>query len=117
MKYRKSLWWILIVVVLVLNACTSANGEVPDDNGGDPPYAAFAAEQKLAEELSIPVEEIVLVSYERVEWADACLEFAEADEMCAQVITPGWRVVLEAGGQQYEFHTDLQGENLRWQKK
>jgi hypothetical protein len=26
--------------------------------------------------------------------------------MYAQVITPGYRVVLEAGGQRYEYHTD-----------
>jgi hypothetical protein len=38
---------------------------------------------------------------------------AEADEMCAEVITPGWRVVLRAGGQEYVFRTDHNGEIVR----
>jgi hypothetical protein len=32
--------------------------------------------------------------------------------MCAQGITPGVRIVLSAGGIQYEIHTNLDGSNL-----
>lgn len=81
---------------------------------GDPPYAAAAAETLLGEMLGLKVDEIDLVSFERVEWPDACLGFAEPGEMCAEVLTPGWRIVLDAKGQEYEFHADLGGENLRW---
>jgi hypothetical protein len=81
----------------------------------DPPYAVFAAEQILSEEIDLPVEEIDYIAYERTEWSDACLGFAEAGEMCAEVLTPGWKIILQAGGQSYEFHADKNGENLRWQ--
>jgi hypothetical protein len=80
----------------------------------DPPYAVIAAEQKLSKELGMPVDEIDFVSFERVEWPDACLGFAEVGEMCAEVLTPGWLVILDAKGQRFEFHTDRNGENLRW---
>jgi hypothetical protein len=33
--------------------------------------------------------------------------------MCVQVITPGWRVVLRAGGQEYVFRADQNGEIVR----
>jgi hypothetical protein len=79
----------------------------------DPPYAAAAAEQQLGQELDLPVDEIDLVSFERVEWPDACLGLAEPGELCAEVLTPGWRVTLNAQGQQYEFHTDMNGDKLR----
>ncbi|MEX2245251.1 MAG: hypothetical protein WEC75_01060 [Dehalococcoidia bacterium] len=46
---------------------------------------------------------------ERVEWPDACLGAAEAGEVCAEVITSGYRVVI--GNTTY--HTDLSGENIR----
>jgi hypothetical protein len=88
-------------------------------NGGivisppDPPYAAVAAQRQLSELLDLPLEKITLLSFERVEWRDGCLEIAEPGQMCTQVITPGWRVVLEVGGKQYSVHTDLQGERLR----
>jgi hypothetical protein len=72
-----------------------------------------AAEQHLSEELGIPVDEIDYVSFSRQEWPDACLGLAEPDEMCAQVITAGWRVVLKAEGQQYVYRTDESGEAIR----
>ena len=80
---------------------------------GLPPYAAVAAEKALSESLGVSVEEIDIISHERQEWPDACLGLAAADEMCAQVITPGWRVVLRVGGQEYVFRTDHNGEVVR----
>src|SRR5690606_444160 len=35
------------------------------------------------------------------------------DMMCAAVITPGYRVVVEANGEQYEYHTDITGSNVQ----
>jgi hypothetical protein len=81
----------------------------------DPPYAVVAAEEMLSEALVIPVDEINYIAYERTEWPDACLGFAEEGEMCAEVLTPGWKIILEAGSKNYEFHADQNGENLRWQ--
>jgi hypothetical protein len=80
---------------------------------GDPPYAVIAAERALSEELGVPVGEIDYVSYERQDWPDACLGLAGDGEMCAQVITPGWRVVLRTSGQEYVFRTSQNGEVVR----
>jgi hypothetical protein len=33
--------------------------------------------------------------------------------MCTMVITPGYRVILEAGGKQYDYHTDASGDVVR----
>lgn len=54
-----------------------------------------------------------LVEAEAVLWPDACLGAAEPGELCAQVVTPGYRIIIErGGGQRIEYHTDLQG-NVR----
>ena len=45
-------------------------------------------------------------SVEFVEWPDACLGIAQRDVACAEVITPGYRIILEANGATYEYHTD-----------
>lgn len=47
----------------------------------------------------------VVVRVEEVDWPDACLGAARPDEACAQVLTPGYRVVVEAGGRTIEYHT------------
>jgi hypothetical protein len=62
--------------------------------------------EDLAGRLGLSPEAIQLVSVEPVEWSDASLGCPQPGIMYAQVITPGYHVVLEAGGQQYTYHTD-----------
>jgi hypothetical protein len=64
------------------------------------------AKEDLAQRLGVAVDQIGLVSVEAVEWSDTSLGCPQPGMMYAQVITPGYRVVLEAGGQRYEYHTD-----------
>jgi hypothetical protein len=49
---------------------------------------------------------------ERVEWPDACLGAAGDDEVCAEVVTPGFRIVLLARGGEHVYRSDLKG-NVR----
>ncbi len=46
------------------------------------------------------------------EWSNSCLDAAAEGEACAEVITPGFVIVIEVEGTSYEYHTDLNG-NLR----
>lgn len=65
------------------------------------------AVEDLSKRLGLAPGEIRLVSVEAVEWRDASLGCPQPGMMYAQVITPGFRVVLEAGGQEYNYHTDM----------
>ncbi len=77
------------------------------------PAAALRARAALAERLGLAAESVRIVSAEAVEWPDACLGIHLPDEGCAQVVTPGFKVILEAAGVQYEYHTDQDGRALR----
>lgn len=99
-----------VTLALVATACGAEPTNTPHP---DPPYAAVAAQQALASELGIAADGINFVSFSQEEWPDACLGLAETDEMCAQVITPGWRVVLSAEGKEYVYRTDESGETIR----
>lgn len=46
------------------------------------------------------------------EWSNACLDAATPGEACAEVITPGFVIVISLGDSHYEYHTDLNG-NVR----
>lgn len=65
-----------------------------------------AAQADLAERLNISLEGIVIQSAEAVEWPDASLGCPQPGMMYAQVITPGYRIVLTAQGQDYVYHSD-----------
>lgn len=68
--------------------------------------ALAAALADLSEKSGIAAGEITLVSMEEVEWNDASLGCPQEGFMYAQVITPGYLIVLEAQGEEYEYHTD-----------
>ena len=80
----------------------------------NPADAAVAAAQEfLASELNVALGDVQVVSAEPTEFNDGCLGFGRPDESCIQVITPGWIVILDVGGQTYEAHTDETGQVVR----
>jgi hypothetical protein len=133
MKYRRLLVGISLLLVLgLLAACGAEEAEpemppteeveqtpVPeptepvDDGEGLPPAAVLAAEEALSEALGIDQDEIEPIDFEQREWPDACLGLAVEGEMCAQVITPGFLVRLDAAGETYHVRTDLEARTVR----
>ncbi len=65
-----------------------------------------AAVDDLALRLSIPASEIVVVSVTAQTWPNGCLGLGGPTEICTQVVTPGFAVVLEADGVMYSYHTN-----------
>jgi hypothetical protein len=63
----------------------------------------------LASRLGISEEEITVVSAEAKTWNDASLGCPEKGMMYAQVLTPGYRIILEVDGKQYDYRTDDMG--------
>jgi hypothetical protein len=89
-------------------ALGGAMPRLPDDE------RAFAgARAALAAQLGIEDLAIRRVAVTPQQWPDACLGVARAGQMCAQVITPGWIIVMETGGRQYTAHTDQEGTQVR----
>ncbi len=77
------------------------------------PEAAVRARQQAAVDLALELGLVQIVSVEQVEWPDACLGVPDPAELCAQAITPGYRVTVEVNGQQVVYHTDATGQNIR----
>jgi hypothetical protein len=75
--------------------------------------ATAAAKAHLAGELGVAEAEIEVVSAEATEFSDSCLGLGGAAESCLQVITPGYLIILNAAGQEYELHTDEAGTQVR----
>ena len=72
----------------------------------DQQAAVRLAQQHLADALGCAEHEITVGQVEAVEWNDSSLGCPQPGMMYMQVITPGYRVTLEQGGQQYIVHTD-----------
>jgi hypothetical protein len=74
--------------------------------GGNLPFPVQAAVSAAAAELGVDPSAVTVVSYEPVEWSDTSLGCPKEGEFYAQVITPGFKVILSVDGKELEYHTD-----------
>lgn len=71
------------------------------------PQTVAEARHDLMRRLGVVEADIEVRQVERASWPDACLGAPEPDEVCAQVITEGFRIELAAGAKTYRYHADL----------
>ncbi len=111
----KKLFVMLTLIILVIGACTpraQATQEPviaqpqPTHINTDLTPAQRVAISTLAKNLGITPDKIKLVSTEAVDWPDSCLGVQTEGIMCSQVVTPGFKVTLEANAKTVEYHTN-----------
>jgi hypothetical protein len=61
----------------------------------------------LEKQLSVTADQITVVSATYMDWPDSSLGCPKPGMAYAQVVTPGYRIVLAQGQKQYDYHTDL----------
>jgi hypothetical protein len=116
-RMKKVLPSVFVLIVLLAACAPQAAAtqppvnmtEEPMQGSGDLTSAQDAAVSTLAKNLGLETSEIEVVSTESVEWPDACLGVTQEDIACAQVVTPGYKIILEANGKQVEYHTNEDG--------
>lgn len=77
------------------------DGQVPPGAEG----VVLKAKEDLAKRLGTQVSAIRVQQVESRDWPDTSLGCPEPGRAYAQVITPGYRVVLVLGSQTYVYHT------------
>ncbi|HAV76191.1 MAG TPA: hypothetical protein DCX53_02445 [Anaerolineae bacterium] len=73
----------------------------------------YAVVEQLSENLGLSINDITVRESKSTEFSDACLGVVMQDVLCAQVITPGYIILLEAGDIQYEYHTSEDGSRIQ----
>ncbi|MDO9086858.1 MAG: hypothetical protein Q7U53_11680 [Anaerolineaceae bacterium] len=66
----------------------------------------------LARQLEIPANNVVVLFSEQIDWPDTCLGINTDESICVPILTPGYRIQLDASGVLYEFHSDIYGSRL-----
>lgn len=73
-----------------------------------------AARHRVAQDLGIDASDITVVSFELTEWQDSCLGVNLPDQVCSQVIVPGYKVNMIANSNAYEAHTNMDASIVYW---
>ncbi len=90
---------VALTAIVLLSSILIACGEPPPASSSEP---GEVAKRVIAEFLSLPVTEATLVSLEARDFNDASLGCPTPGMSYAQVITPGFRVVVEADGRRFD---------------
>ena len=90
---------LIMILALALACAASAY------SAGDPPAIATGCCRDLTKRLNVPVADVTIVEAKEMVWPDASFGLPRPDEMYAQVVTPGWRIILEAKNLRYLYCT------------
>lgn len=126
---RRVLYFSLLLVLILAACAPVAATEAPADVSEEPTSTPDAGEltpeteatgpaetaviKQLAMNLGLEEEDISVLRSEEVKFRDACLGVAIEGMLCAQVVTPGREIVLEADGIQYAYHTSKDGSRIQ----
>lgn len=83
-------------------------------NSSDPQEKRIVeiAKADLAKRLNVAESEISLVRVKAVDWPDTSMGCPQPGMMYAQMITPGYHIILSAGGQEYDYRGSLKTATL-----
>ena len=101
---------ILLISILVLSACSLSSGNqpveevLPPDLPEDTESLIMLAKFDLTIKTGVDIENIITKSIEETLFDDASLGVAEPGVTYEAVVTPGYIIMLEAGGDLYEYH-------------
>jgi len=82
---------------------------LPSEAAAIPGAAIERLRGEAAREAGVPLESVRVLESDAVTWPDSGLGCSGPDESTLQVLTPGYRVVLEAGERRLEYRGDSRG--------
>ena len=78
-----------------------------------PPEVKSAVLSDATKRVSKSVSALRITQAQKQSWGDSCLGLAQPDTLCAQVIVPGWKVVVTDGQRELVYRTDEKGKQVK----
>ncbi len=123
-KTYVSLIFVLILTVVAACASPATTPQTPTVPSTSPtPYVSptttvvapeyvISLINQFVQENNINPSTVTYVSSEQVDWPDGCLGVVRIGYMCAMVITPGYRILINVNSLTIELHTNLDGSAI-----
>ena len=92
----------------LLAGCAAGAAAVGEAEG-DPGSVVAAARADAAQRSGLAPAQIELVSLRSVTWSDGSLGCPQPGVAYTQALVPGYRILLRAGAQTWDYHASLRG--------
>jgi hypothetical protein len=108
--------WLMIFLLAAMNGCAAGDDmpskdDAPKNTPSSVPTTLLAdAKADAARRTGKSEKEITVVSAESVTWPDASMGCPAPGMMYAQVLMPGYRIVLRVGDKQFDYHAGKSGK-------
>jgi hypothetical protein len=115
--------WLLLGAIWLMTACTamsptplsSSTNEIEQAlpiviDVGEPDAGL---ESKVAQMLGFKENSVTIRNVELVDWPDSCMGLPQTDELCAQVVVPGFKAVAETPQGTYILNGDREQSHFR----
>jgi hypothetical protein len=79
-----------------------------------PPEIVQAAVDDAASRAGVDPGAVTVVSAEAMTFPSGALGCPQPGQMYTDALTPGYTVVVEAGGTRYNYRASVKGGNVRW---
>ena len=87
----------------------SSEAEPVQGSGEVPPQLLALFQDDLARRALVKPDAITVVSATEQQWSDGAMGCPQPGQMYTQAIVPGYRVVMQANGNRYAYHSDRRG--------
>lgn len=95
--------------VALITGCSPMNDSQAQPAAGAPPEMIAAVRGDAATRAGVAVSAVKIESAQSVTWPDASLGCPRPGMLYPQVLVPGWRVIVVAGGKTYAYHAGPRG--------
>lgn len=128
LKLRHKMTLISILIILVISTSSCANNQktssqiettatpaktVNSNFKELPKFVKSTVLSNATKHFSKPVTDIRITQAQKQNWGDSCLGLAEPGKLCAQVIVPGWKIVVSDGKSELVYRTDEKGRQVK----
>lgn len=113
---------VFLLLALGLSSCAASVEQSPGSTAevqSEPAQTELPEEVRetvlgaIAADQSLSPASLTIQDARPKSWPDACLGLDNADQVCAQMITPGWEVTVTDGQDVWTYRTDETGEQVR----
>jgi hypothetical protein len=77
------------------------------------PEPVRLAREQAAEDAGLPPEQVEVIEFSEEQWPSTALGCPKPGMNYAQVITPGYLVIVRVGDDTVPYHTDMDGNAIR----
>ncbi|MBW1739912.1 MAG: hypothetical protein JRJ42_02125 [Deltaproteobacteria bacterium] len=96
----------VFTAIILLFGCTPFKKKTHLNIPSKAKNVVLLAKKDLSARLKVPITSISIIRIEAINWSNTSLGFPREGMIYAQVITPGYKIILSAQGKHYEYHSD-----------